>query len=75
MSGCTAGNPDPDDVQLFHIFQASEILRCKPWELAEQSEFWMDKAFWFVDVMGEVQAGLRRVAAIRAGETPDEDDD
>lgn len=66
MSDCQAGEPEADDVQLYRLFQASEILKCNVWELAEQSEFWVDAAFWYAGIRAQVRDGLEEIAEQRA---------
>jgi broad specificity phosphatase PhoE len=50
---------------LYRLFQAAELMRCNPWELAEQPECWQEWAFWFHDVRRRVQDGLAEVARQR----------
>jgi hypothetical protein len=75
------GSPDADDVDLYRLFQAAEILGCPPWLLAEQPSFWQEKAFWFFDVnkrAAEIARAIgehREKAATGDGETGEDDDD
>lgn len=53
--------PDAEDWHLYRLFEAAELLRCKVWELAEQPESWIESAFWFDRIRGQVQEALIEV--------------
>lgn len=46
---------------MYRLFEAAELLRCNVWELAEQPEFWIESAFWFDRIRGEVRQALLEI--------------
>lgn len=49
-TGGEAGAADAEDIDLYRLFQAADILGCTPWALARQPVFWRERAFWYREV-------------------------